>query len=376
MVVLLLTTGCVVEGYENHTPSTGDLTRIADEWPDDDPVKPTVQAIALERYATASALEAQADEAAAALAVAEATQQAARQAAEREYIVLTAQAHERELAHQRELERQWQQATAQAAVATQSAMATQQAIAIEATRQAQAIEATATERAYQATSTAEALNQEATATAHYRADIATSTRQAWEGRVTATAEAHTATAQVAHATMTRQAERREETLGYARDYGIPVVLLIIVGGISALVIYGLRQYSKRPVVYQRNLLGDAEPMAVPVEGGGYTFVDLDRQPGPALQVLFDGAINAPLLRSAGQEERTTGRDQMVDAMTRPKLGGGHQGTQAPVLPAPPQAPAPGLRSVRMLHRLDQAESAGFLPPPLVASLAEDWEFED
>ena len=115
-------------------------------------------------------------------------------------------------------------------------------------------------------------------------------------------------------------------------------------------------------------------MAVPVEGGGYTIVDLDRQPGSALQVFPDGTVTAPQLRSVGQEERTTARDQAVDATTRPRLGGGHR-SQTPALPAPPEAPAPGLRSVRVLRRLDQAKTAGFLPPTLVEALATDWEEE-
>ena len=114
-------------------------------------------------------------------------------------------------------------------------------------------------------------------------------------------------------------------------------------GLGWLIRYGLQEYKKRPVVYQRNFLGDAEPMAVPVENGGYTFVDLDRQPGPVHQVLPDGTVAAPQLRSVGQEERTTARDQAVDATTRPKLGPGHRAGTTPALAAPPEAPAPGLR---------------------------------
>jgi len=243
-----------------------------------------------------------------------------------------------------------------------------------ATAQALSIQATAEQRSYEATATAEARNVAATAAAQHKADVATATRQAWEGRTTATAESHQATVQVAHATMTRQAEQREAVLGYGRDYGIPAVLLILGAGLLAFIVYAVRQQARRPVVYPRNVLGDAEPMAVPVQGGGYTFVDLDRQPGPALTVLPTGQVAAPLLRSAGQEERTTARDQLVDATSRPKLGAGHKG-QSPALPAPPQAPAPGLRSVRVLRRLDQAGKAGFLPPPLIEALAADWEEE-
>jgi hypothetical protein len=201
--------------------------------------------------------------------------------------------------------------------------------------------------------------------------VATATQQAWSARTTATAESAQATAGAYHATMTREAEQREIVLGYGRDYGIPVVLLLVAAGFGWLAWYGIQEYKKRPVVYPRNLLGDAEPMAVPVEGGGYNFVDLDRQPGPVLKVLPSGEVEAPQLRSTAQEERTTARDQAVDAATRPKLGGGNRGVQ-PALPAP-EAPAPGLRSVRVLRRLDQAGRAGFLPPALVESLQADWE---
>jgi len=373
--LLLALSGC--EQYATYTPSAWDLTRLATEYPDG-PDKLTVQAIAVERYATSSAIEVEAAQAAAnATAVAaeqsaNATAQAAQSSANATAQVGIVQATQQ--AAQQKLEQQRQWATQQAANATQCAQATAQAMAMAATAQALSIQATAEQRSYEATATAEARNVAATAAAQHKADVATATRQAWEGRTTATAESHQATVQVAHATMTRQAEQREAVLGYGRDYGIPAVLLILGAGLLAFIVYAVRQQARRPVVYPRNVLGDAEPMAVPVQGGGYTFVDLDRQPGPALTVLPTGQVAAPLLRSAGQEERTTARDQLVDATSRPKLGAGHKG-QSPALPAPPQAPAPGLRSVRVLRRLDQAGKAGFLPPPLIETLAADWEEE-
>ena len=168
-------------------------------------------------------------------------------------------------------------------------------------------------------------------------------------------------------------------LGYGRDYGIPVVLLALLGCIVALVVHAVRQLAKRPVVIPRNPLGDAETVAVPVAGGGYTFLDPDLPPGPAITVLADGTVHAPQLRGPGQEERTKARDQLTDMTTRPRLGSGHKGngvgTPAVPLAPPPRPPAPGLRRVAILRRLDQAETAGMLPPGVVATLQADWEVE-
>jgi len=358
-VIALALTGC--EGYETYTPSAVDLTSLAEQYHGDD--KPAIQGTAVARYLTAEAAQTQAEQAAAQAALAQATQRAAAAAAEHQLTMLTAeaqatrdtlsaQATQQALSAQGTAQAMAMEATRQAANATAQAQATAQAIAIAATAQAQAIEATATERAYRATatqqalaqaatSTAEARNVAATATAQYKADVATSTRMAWEGKTTATAESVQATSAAYQATATRAAEEREVILGYGRDYGIPIVLLIIAGGLGALAVYGLREYRKRPVIYPRSILGDAEPMACPVQGGGYTFVDLDRQPGPALQVLPSGQVTAPLLRSPEQEERTTARDQAVDGMSRPRLGSGHKdGGQAPTLATSPIAASP------------------------------------
>jgi hypothetical protein len=348
--------------------------------------RPTVEALAIERLQTAQAYDGQARQAELTRQAAEANRQEADRQAQQRYLYLTTEAQMTAEAHRRELEQQQQWATQQAANATQVAQATAQAVAVAATSQAVAIEATAQQRALEATATAEALNRQGTATAQARADAATATaqaaawqatvtRQAWEGKVTATSEVVQATAAAYAATATRAQEKREVVLGYGRDYGIPVMLfaLVICGGIG--VFYLARTWAKRPIVYKRSLLGDAQPMAIPREGGGYTFVDLDRQPGPALQIGPGGEVNAPLLRSAGQEERTTARDQAVDGMTRPKIGGGGQ-SQAPNLPAPPVAPAPGLRSVRVFRRLDQVGRVGLLPPSLVAAIEADWQEQE
>jgi hypothetical protein len=42
---------------------------------------------------------------------------------------------------------------------------------------------------------------------------------------------------------------------------------------------------------------------------------------------------------------------------------------------PPEAPAPGLRSVRVLRRLEHADQAGYLSRPLLESIEADWEVE-
>jgi len=255
----------------------------------------TAQAIALERYATQSAVEVNA--------------------------IQTHQANATALAAN-------YQATSNAAQATleqQRLAAAQQAAAAAAQAQAaaDAIAATAIERAYQATVTQQALDWEATATALYKAEMAieaTATRMAWEARTTATAESVQATQAVYQAMATRQAQQQERILAYGRNCGIPAVLLALLGCIVAVVVYALRQYARRPIIYQpNNLLGDATP--------------------------------------------------------RPKLGTGQEDggeTPARLVPLPPTPPAPGLRSVRILRRLDQARRAGFLSGPLLASLETAW----
>ncbi len=364
LVLLLVMSSCTDGGYS----STSYRYRTVPAF--DSPLNATAEAIALSQFATASAAEVQAAQAAA---------EATARAAVSQATVDAAQAM---------LEQQRLMLTRQAAEATVRAQETANAFSIQLTAQAATIEATATERAFRMTATADALNRAATATAQARADVATATAQAradmltathvaWAEQRTATAEAREATRTAYQATATRAAEQREIVLGYGRDYGIPFVLLLAVGAMAWLIAFAIRQWSTRPVVIPRSPLGDAEHLVVPHKGGGFTFVDLDRQPGPALQVLPDGRVQAPQLRSAGQEERTTARDQLVDAMTRPRLGAGHKGSSPPSLPMPqpPRAPAPGLRSVRVLRRLDQAARAGALPPTLVEALEAKWEEE-
>lgn len=373
---MLLVAGCLLTGcaeYATYTPSAADLTLIAVEYQGED--KPMIQGTAVARYLTAEAAVVVREQAAAQIVQLEATKAAAVDAERRQYLAMTADA--------------------QATRDVLSAEGTRQAVAIEATRQAMQMRATATaevvqvtavamaieatraadERYWAATLTAEGLSRDATATAQARADLATATQQARNDRMMATAEAVRATEGAVHATMTRQAQRREMVLGVGRDYGIPLVAFGLCGLAVVVVVVWWLEYRKKPVIYPRSFLGDAEPMGFPRKDGGMTLVDIDLQPGPVIAVLPDGRIEAPMLRDKGQEERTKARDQAVDAMTRPKLGGG-AGRAGLGMPAPPESAAPGLRSVRMVRELGQAQRVGVLSGPLAESLEADWEEYD
>jgi len=369
---LILATGCVptrqwpVEGNAQDTQ----------EWSDS---AHPVEAIDVERIGTLAALdvaERQAHlDATAQAAVVNATVEAIRGAAEVQrvaatrqsaaataaawdrYVQATAAAHEREV-----------QLTA-VAFATQearSASATAQAVEIEATRQAVSLEATRQRQAWE---------QNATATAWAREDMATQEARFATRQAEATAVIVAATRNSHVATATRKAEVREENLGYARDYGLPAFGLVLVMAAIVGAVWLVREWRKRPIVYPRSFLGDAEPMAIRREDGGYTLIDLDRQPGPVLQLLPSGAVDAPQLRSAGQEERTTARDQLLDAASRPRMGAGH-GSQVPALPEPPRAAPEGLTGVRILRRLDQAATAGLLPPGQIEAIEAVWQSEE
>ena len=298
-----------------------DVSATAIPTVEDGPLDGTAQAIALGRYATQSAVEVNAI----------GTHQANATA-------LAANYQATSNAAQMTLEEQRLAAAQQAAAAAAQAQAAADAIAAEAIERAYQATATAIERAYQATATQQARDWEATASALYKAEMATVTVQAmafeetatrivWEARTAATAESVQATqavyqaTQVAYqATAARQARQQEKILAYGRNYGIPAVLLASLGCVVALAVYALRQYARRPSVYQPNSL-------------------------------------------------------LCEATTRPELGTGQEDggeTPARLVPLPPTPPTPGLRSVRILRRLDQARRAGFLSGPLLASLEADW----
>jgi len=348
----------------------------ARDWSDS--AQPTVEAIDVAQIGTLAALdvaERQMDlDATARAAVVNATVEAFRAQAEVQRIAATRQAAAATAAA-------WDryvQATAVAANATAQMEAarfeTAEARRVAETAEARRIEETAVAVAIEATRQRTQWEQDATATAWVREDMATQEAHYATRQAEATAAVVQATQQSHQATATRMAAQREERLGGFRDYGLPIILLLLVGGAVGLVVYGLRQWSKRPIVYPRSVLGDADPMAVPQIGGGFAFVDLDRQPGPVLQVLPSGEVNAPLLRSPAQEERTTARDQMLDAASRPRLGAGHSNAPVPQLAAdPPQAPVPGLTGVRIVRRLDQTATAGLLSPGQVEAVEAVWK---
>jgi len=259
------------------------------------------------------------------------------------------------------------QANANATADARNATATADARRIEETRQAVAIEGTRARQTWEqdATATSWARDYEATAQAEYDARRASATAEV----VQATRDSHQATA-------TRAAEKREETLGAARDFGLPMLgLTLIIAAIIGLV-WLVRQWVSRPQIVERSLLGDAQPVAVKTRDGRWQFLDLDRQPSAVIELLPDGGASAPQLRSAGQEERTTSRDQALDAVSRPRLGGGHS-AQPVAMAEPPQAAPEGLQGVRILRTLGQASTAGLLSPPAVEAIEARWaEVED
>jgi len=369
--VILAAVGCIPTRQWQ-----GPSAQNAREWGDD--VQPTVEAIDVERIGTLAALDvaerqahldatAQAAAAAATVEAIRAGAEVQRIAATRQSAAATSAAWDRAVqatsaAHDRAV-----QLTA-VAYATQEARAvaaTSEAAMIEATRQAAALEATRQRERWEmdATATAWAVGYQATADALY------ATR-----RAEATAEVVSATRQSHQATATRAAEKREETLGAARDYGLPafglvLVLAAIVGGV-----WLAREWMNRPQPIQRSLLGDALPMMFRGRDGRWLFLDIDRQPGPVIELLPNGGASAPQLRSPAQEERTTARDQALDGVSRPRLGGGHSAQPLPMA-EPPQAQPEGLQGVRILRTLGQASTAGLLPPGQVEAIEAVWAEE-
>jgi hypothetical protein len=367
----------------SYVPNPSELTAIANQWPDGDPAKPTVKAIALARYGTAQAAEAAKDDAEAALARAQATREAAEAAARRQYAMMTAEAQQTAEAHQRTLEQQRQHATQQAANATQVAQATAQAVAVEATREAMRAQATATERAYQGTATRQAAIEARDATATARAEAATVTAAVANTRATATAGARqeraTATAAAILAERERMELQRQRWLQPVRTAG-PV--LLILAGVVALAWIGWRAAvvieDRARVIRRRGDEGEPivlvtrERLALPM-----------RQFNP-LMVAERGNEHAPELAPPEYQEGATARQQAANLETA-RHAHQHQGSERViVLPAGEDHQSrtrrrgePGLLGVTEATALEDATEAGLLPRPLADAIEAEWrEVED
>jgi len=279
-------------------------------------------------------------------------------------------------AAQATLEQQLQLATQQVAQATSQALATAQAeatlgaLALQLTTQAEAttqtqatldaqVQATATEQAYQRTATAQVVNSAATATE--RAYQATTTAQALSQEATATAAVVSATAQAfeqafqaTRVAAADAARRREE----AFRYGIVGVGVLLALGLIVLLVIGFRSLSRQG--FFRSLSGS----------GGENVI---LQPGhcPPITVLPDGAVQIPT-QGPGEQTCTLSQDQLSEVLNLARSGARRVESIMPDLPTP-SLPAPGLRSIHSIRRLDQAEKSGAIPSDLVAALAADWE---
>ncbi|MBN2002068.1 MAG: hypothetical protein JXA21_01825 [Anaerolineae bacterium] len=311
-LVVVAMAALVAFGCEEYTPAayTPPTPTVDNKPPGDD-----TQVTTLERYATQSAAEMNAIQAHQATATAlavnyQATVTADQAILEQQRLAIAAQ----------KAAAQAQAADAVAATATErayQATATSQAREWEATAVAQKVTATAQAREWEATAVA----QKTTATAQAIAFNVAATRIAWEVQASVTAESVQATRAVYQAETARQAQQQESILAYGRIYGIPIVLLALLGCIVALIAYALRQYARRPTVYRPE-------------------------------------------------------DLLSDAATRPKMRMGHTDsgeTPAQLTRLPPEPPSPGLRSVRILRRLDQAKWSGILSGALRSSLEAAWK---
>jgi len=369
--------GCAGD-WVTYTPS-------ASEWSDG--AQATIEGVDVARIGTLAALDvaerqihldatAQAAVVAVTVEAFRARAEVDRQAATRQAAAATSAAWDRQARETAAANDRHLQATEAARSATAQAVANANATAdarnvaettearrIEETRQAVAIEGTRARQTWEqdATATAWAWGYEATAQAEY----ATRQAQATSDVVNATRQSHAATA-------TRHTQKREQTMDEVRDYGLPafglvLILAAIIGGV-----WVVKQWVSRPQIVERSILGDAKPLMFKGKDGSYVLVDLDRQPSAALKLSPGGDVSAPQLRSAAMEERITRNDQAVDAMTRPRLGGGHSTGPALPLAEPPASKPEGLTGVRVLRTLRQASTAGLLPPGQVEAIEATW----
>lgn len=273
----------------------------------------------------------------------------------------------------------WAQETAQAQERAAAATATRSAWEAESTRTAWA--ATATAASHQATATAQAQSAAATATATAWAatattdaiawaQAATATRAAWEVDATATRTTYeaVATAQAAQSEKARLEAERARLVYPVKAYG-PWALLAVASALLVWAGYRLTRAAETRVrAIPRDARGDAPILVLPLQNGE-TVIDPDRSFGPVLEVRPDG-VSQPQLAPAEYQAQVTGRDQAVDLMSRGLPGQAAARGRRRLLP---NFATGGLRRVMVLRRLDQAAAAGVLPPPMAQALETDWQ---
>jgi hypothetical protein len=349
-------------------------------WPADSAAKPTAEAMELERYGTAQAHESAAEQA-------ELELQRQREAAQRQYAMMTAEAQGTNEAHQRALEQKNQWATQQAANATQVADATAQAVAVAATRDAASANATATVRSYNATATRQAAVEAQDATATERAASATATAAARSSNATVTAmvaavrstatagereERATGTAVAVLAERERMELQRERWLQPVRTIGPILLVAAIIGAVGWLVWRLATVLEDRARVIRRGadegepiILVTRERMAMPM-----------RQFQPLL-IAEPGNEHAPDTAPHPYQEGTTARQQAANLEAARHA---HQhGERTLIARAPEGQPPrlrqgfePGLLGVTEALRLEEATDAGILPRQLADAIDAQW----
>lgn len=305
-------------------------------------LRPTVEAMEVERYAQAIQAERAKSAAEATLAVFWAQE--------------TAQAQERAAAATATRTAWEAQSTATAWAATATA-ASHQATA---TAQAQSAAATATATSWAATATADAIAW---------AQAATATRAAWEIGATATRTTYeaVATAQAAQAEKARLEAERARLTYPVKAYG-PWVLLAVAFALLVWAGYRLTLAGERRLrAIPRDARGDA-PILSTLTRKGETITDPDLMLYPVLEIRPNG-VSQPQLAPAEYQAQVKARDQAVDLMSRGLPG---QAAARSKRRLPPNF-AGGLRRVIVLRRLDQAAVAGVLPPPMAQALEADWQ---
>lgn len=316
LVVLVLLTAAGCETFYTLPQATA-ITIVRDTPVGEDLFQPGATATVAVLNATAQAALQQGTVGAAGEAVNQqqqlATQQAA-QATARAQATLDAQAT---------LVALERQATARA-IATEQALAQLSAFALQLTAEANAVQATATHEAVRATATAQALNLQATATE--RAFQATETAQTLNREATATVLA----IQIAQTATAEEAQEQEQ---FTR-YGLIALFFVLAIGMVLALLLVVQRLTERPLF---RLPYVSERTASRVIDHEPARVVRDRQarlePPPLEVIDLQAESGEPLVTY----------------------------------------PAPGLRSIHTLRRLEQAEKAGAIPPSLVDVLLADWE---